>query len=320
MKTMKTCTIVAAAAAGLALGVATAHAQSGTISKAVGGYSFEDAAKEAPTTKKNGKPLTFAIVTHTAGNGFFDPAYVGAKVAADAFGIKLIMLGSEAPVDDIPREIEILNQIAKDPTIDGVIMTTPQVGAYNDIVKKLESRGILVATMNSYDPHALRPQQHQPHRPGCLGGGDRRRRAGRLPRQAQHQGRLDPVPEPDRRRQCRGQQPRHRRLPRGGEGPEGRRPAAGLQGRCRAGQHRHRHRHEQPRQRHRDADRKPQGRGRAVRRQRRGHAGDRRCRRQLKLNGKVCAYGFDLGPQQREQIKTGALTGALGQQPFLQGF
>ena len=41
---------------------------------------------------------------------------------------------------------------------------------------------------------------------------------------------------------------------------------------------------------------------------------------QLKLNNKICSYGFDLGPKQQEQIKTGALTGALGQQPFLQGF
>ena len=70
-----------------------AFAQSGAINKAVGGYSFEDAAKEAPTTKKDGKPLTFAIITHTAGNGFFDPVYVGAQVAANAFGINLITLG-----------------------------------------------------------------------------------------------------------------------------------------------------------------------------------------------------------------------------------
>ncbi len=92
-----------------------AFAQSGAINKAVGGYSFEDAAKEAPTTKKDGKPLTFAIITHTAGNGFFDPVYVGAQVAANAFGINLIRLGSESPVDDIPREIQILNQIVNDP-------------------------------------------------------------------------------------------------------------------------------------------------------------------------------------------------------------
>ena len=69
--------------------------------EAVGGYSFEEAAKEAATTKKDGKPLTFAIITHTAGNGFFDPVYVGAQVAANAFGINLIRLGSEAPIDDI---------------------------------------------------------------------------------------------------------------------------------------------------------------------------------------------------------------------------
>ena len=132
---------VAAAAAAVCLWSFAASAQVGAINKAVGGYSFEDAAKEAPTTRKNGKPLTFAIITHTAGNGFFDPVYVGAQVAANAFGINLIKLGSEAPMDDIPREIQILNQIVNDPTINGVIMTTPQVGAYNDIVKKLEERG-----------------------------------------------------------------------------------------------------------------------------------------------------------------------------------
>jgi simple sugar transport system substrate-binding protein len=145
----------------MALGAAAAFvvsgayaADTGTIAKAVGGYTFEDAAKEAPTTKdfhsKDGK-LTFAIITHTAGNGFFDPVYVGAKVAADAFGINLVMLGSEAPVDDIPREIEILNQIIQDPTIDGLILTTPQVGAYNDIVKHMLDQGIPVATTNSFD-------------------------------------------------------------------------------------------------------------------------------------------------------------------------
>ena len=41
---------------------------------------------------------------------------------------------------------------------------------------------------------------------------------------------------------------------------------------------------------------------------------------QLKKNGEICAFGFDLGPKQQEQIKSGALTGSLGQQPFLQGF
>ena len=41
---------------------------------------------------------------------------------------------------------------------------------------------------------------------------------------------------------------------------------------------------------------------------------------QLNMGDKVCSYGFDLGPKQQEQLKTGALDGALGQQPFLQGF
>jgi simple sugar transport system substrate-binding protein len=41
---------------------------------------------------------------------------------------------------------------------------------------------------------------------------------------------------------------------------------------------------------------------------------------QLKAGGKVCSFGFDLGPSQREQIRQGNLRGSLGQQPFLQGF
>ena len=93
------------ASAVAALTVAGVYAQgSGTISKAVGGYSFEDAAKEAAGTKDfhsaDGQ-LTFAIVTHTAGNGFFDPVYVGARSPATLIGAKILLLGSEAPVDDI---------------------------------------------------------------------------------------------------------------------------------------------------------------------------------------------------------------------------
>jgi len=144
----------------LALGAAAAFAasgalaQSGSIAKAVGGYSFEDASKPADATKNFHSAdghLTFAVVTHTAGNGFFDPVYVGATVAANMIGAKILLLGSESPADDPAREIEILNQIIQDPTLDGLIMTTPQVGAYDDIVKTAEKNGIPVATTNSFD-------------------------------------------------------------------------------------------------------------------------------------------------------------------------
>ncbi|HEX6121297.1 MAG TPA: hypothetical protein VFZ03_17755, partial [Dongiaceae bacterium] len=46
---------------------AGAYAQEGTVAKAVGGYTFEEAAKEAPGTKNFHSAdghLTFAIVTH----------------------------------------------------------------------------------------------------------------------------------------------------------------------------------------------------------------------------------------------------------------
>jgi simple sugar transport system substrate-binding protein len=317
---MRHLAIVAAVTAALAFAGGSARAQSGTISKAVGGYSFEEAAKEAPTTKKNGKPLTFAIVTHTAGGGFFDPAYVGAKVAADAFGIKLIMLGSEAPVDDIPREIQILNQIANDPTIDGVIMTTPQVGAYNDIVKKLESRGVVVATMNSYDP-TLYDRNNISHTgqdaSAAAIGGDalvdclikNKVKGGSILFPSQTT--AGNVEVNNRvtaafRAVVKGLKAANRLQDfKVDAGPdnigidlgmnnlangvvtliESRKDVVGLFG--------------------------PNGAvtpaiGSAI--------------EQLKMNGKICAFGFDLGPQQQEQIKSGALTGSLGQQPFLQGF
>src|SRR5215510_16188331 len=153
-ETMRKLLASASIAAMAALLSASAHAQEGTVAKAVGGYSFEDAAKEKAETKNFHSAdgvLTFAIVTHTAGNGFFDPVYVGATVAANMIGAKVLLLGSESPTDDPAREIEILNQIVQDPNLDGLIMTTPQVGAYNDIVKAAEAKGIPVATTNSYD-------------------------------------------------------------------------------------------------------------------------------------------------------------------------
>ncbi|MEO7221407.1 MAG: substrate-binding domain-containing protein [Devosia sp.] len=124
------------------------------IDKAVGGYSWADAAKENPDTKNFHSAdghLTFAIVTHTAGNGFFDPVYVGATVAGNMIGATILLLGSENPVDDPQRELEILNQIIQDPTIDGLIMTTPQAGAYDDIVRAARANGIPIATTNSFD-------------------------------------------------------------------------------------------------------------------------------------------------------------------------
>ena len=171
------------ALAALFAGGAAAQDAGGSISKAVGGYTCEDAAKESDATKNFHSAdghLTFAIVTHTAGNGFFDPVYVGATVAGNMIGAKLVLLGSEAPIDDIPREIEILNQIIQDPTIDGLILTTPQVGAYNDIVKKHARPGHSGRDDELLRPDDLRPRRHQPHRPECRGGGDRRRGAGQV--------------------------------------------------------------------------------------------------------------------------------------------
>ena len=152
---MKHVISLAAVSAAMSLGISGAYAQSGGVDQAVSGYTWDEAAAAAPETadfhSADGH-LTFAIVTHTAGNGFFDPVYVGAKAAGDMIGATILLLGSESPVDDVTREIEILNQIIQDPTIDGLILTTPQVGAYDDIVKHMLDQGIPVATTNSFDP------------------------------------------------------------------------------------------------------------------------------------------------------------------------
>src|SRR5688572_1864257 len=103
-----------------------ACAQTSGLTQAVGGYSFAEAAEEHPDTKNFHSAdghLTFAIVTQTAGNGFFDPLYVGATTAGNLIGAKILLLGSEASNEDVTRQIEILNQIVRDPTIDGIIMT-----------------------------------------------------------------------------------------------------------------------------------------------------------------------------------------------------
>ena len=311
---------LAALSAIVALSGSAALAQTGALSKAVGGYSFDDAAKEAATTKKDGKPLTFAIVTHAAGGGFFDPAYVGAKVAADAFGIKLIMLGSEAPVDDIPREIQILNQISNDPTINGVILTTPQVGAYNDLVKKLQDRGVAVATTNSFDPTLINragiSHTGQDASAASIGGDalvqcliknnikggsiifPSQTTAGNIEVNNRVTAAFGAVvkglKKADRLKDFRVDAgPDNIGIDIGMDNLtngivsliESRKDVVGVFGANGA---------------------VTPAIGDAI--------------SQLKLNNKICSFGFDLGPKQQEQIKTGALMGSLGQQPFLQGF
>jgi simple sugar transport system substrate-binding protein len=298
-------------------------AQSGSISKAVGGYLFSDAAKEHPDTKNFHSAdghLTFAIVTQTAGNGFFDPLYVGATVAGNMIGAKILLLGSESPNEDVAREIDILNQIVRDPTIDGIIMTTPQVGAYDDIVKAAEAAGIPVATTNSYDGTLLNRSSishtGQDASAAAIAGQalvkclmDRGVESGTivLP-SSSAQGNIEV-----NNRITWAFNAIIRALNDAGKlnsfkvdaGPENtgidinvNDPVNGIVTLF-------------------------ESRGDVV-----GALGGNNlftpaiaeAVAQTKMTGKICAYGFDLGPAQQEALRSGDLTGALGQQPFLQGF
>jgi simple sugar transport system substrate-binding protein len=314
---------MAALAAGVSLLAFSAHAQQGALSKAVGGYSFEDAAKPNPATKdfnsKDGK-LTFAIVTHTAGNGFFDPVYAGALAAANLIGAKVLLLGSESPTDDPAREIEILNQIIQDPTLDGLIMTTPQAGAYNDIVKAAEKKGIPVATTNSFDGTIYNRSSishtGQDASAAAIAGEalvkcllDRGVKSGSI---------LLPNST------AMGNVEVNNRVTSAFNAIVKSLKAAGKLSdfKVDAG----------PENVGVDANMNDpvnsivslfESRGDVVG----AFAGNNvftpalaKAITQMGKTGKICAYGFDLGPAQQEALRSGALTGALGQQPFLQGF
>lgn len=315
-------TLVALSAALTIAGYGSAsYAQN--VNQAVGGYSWEDAAKEAAGTKDFHSAdghLTFAIVTHTAGNGFFDPVYVGATVAGNMIGAKILLLGSESPVDDPARELEILNQIIQDPSIDGLIMTTPQAGAYDDIVKAAEKAGIPVATTNSFDGgiyHRLEiSHTGQDASAAAIAGAamvqclmDKGVTGGSivLPNSTA----MGNVEVNNRVAAAYGAIVSS--LKAAGKldafkvdaGPEG----VGV-----------------------DADPNDpvnaivslfESRGDVVG----AFTGNNvftpalaKAVAQTGMTGKICAYGFDLGPAQQEAIKSGDLTGSLGQQPFLQGF
>jgi simple sugar transport system substrate-binding protein len=316
--------LLGASALALAIGTSgAAMAQSGALAEAVGGYSFEDAVKEAPGTKdfhsKDGK-LTFAIITHTAGNGFFDPVYVGAKLAADMVGANLLMLGSEAPVDDIPRELEIINQAVQDPTIDGFIITTPQAGAYNDIVKGLLDKGIPVATTNSFDGTLYDRSQishtGQDASAAAIGG----EALAKCVLASGVDGGSIIFPSTT----TLGNVEVNNRITAAFTATVATLAVAGKLGNFKvdAG----------PENIGIDVDaNNPVGSVVSLIESRGDVVGVMGANgfvtpaigdavAQLKIGDKVCSYGFDLGPKQQEQIKTGALDGALGQQPFLQGF
>lgn len=320
---MKSNLAFATLALGVALAAGQATAQQGVLSRAVGGYSFDEAAKESPGTKnfnsRDGR-LTLAIITHTAGNGFFDPTHVGAKVAAEAFGINLVMLGSEAPVDDIPRQIQIINQIINDPTIDGVILTKPQAGAYDDFVKRLTERNIPIATTNSFDGSILNcssiSHTGQDASAAAIGG----ELLVRCLLANNVRGGSIVFPNTT----TLGNVEVNNRIRFAFEATVKALNAAG-------------------RLRDFRVDAGPQNIGidvdasnavnsiRTMFESRRDVVGAFTANgfttpamgdaiTQMGQQGKICAFGFDLGPKQQEQIRTGALTGSLGQQPFLQGF
>jgi simple sugar transport system substrate-binding protein len=235
-------------------------------------------------------------------------------------GAKILLLGSESPADDPAREIEILNQIVQDPTLDGLIMTTPQAGAYDDIVRTAEKNGIPVATTNSYDGglyHRLEiSHTGQDASAAAIAGNalaqcliDRNIEKGSIV-----------LPSST----ALGNIEVNNRVTAAYNAIVAALNAAGKLDNFKvdAG----------PENVGVDADPNDpvnaivslfESRGDVVG----AFAGNNvftpalaKAVAQTGMTGKICAYGFDLGPAQQAALESGDLTGALGQQPFLQGF
>ena len=252
----------------------------GSVEKAVGGYSFEDAAKEAPGTKNFHSAdghLTFAIVTHTAGNGFFDPVYVGATVAGNMIGAKILLLGSESPVDDLAARDR--NPEPDRPGSDDRRHDHDDAAGRRLQRHRQDSRGsgIPVATTNSFDPTIYDrdgiSHTGQDASAAAIGGEA-------LAKCVLDKGVDEGLDRASRRQttagQHRGQQPRHRGLQRDRQGAEGRRQARRLQGRRRSGERSaSTPTTERSRSTHRVAVRVARRRGRRLRGQQRLHPGAR---------------------------------------------
>jgi simple sugar transport system substrate-binding protein len=231
-----------------------------------------------------------------------------------------LMLGSEAPVDDIPRELEIINQAVQDPTIDGFIITTPQAGAYNDIVKGLLDKGIPVATTNSFDgtlyDRSFISHTGQDASAAAIGG----EALARCVLASGATGGSIIFPSTT----TLGNVEVNNRITAAFTAAVATLALEGKLGNFKvdAG----------PENIGIDVDANNpvssivsliESRGDVV-----GIMGANGfvtpaigdAVAQLNMGDKVCSYGFDLGPKQQEQLKTGSLDGALGQQPFLQGF
>ena len=263
------------------LGVATAlaclwgsgaSAQSGAINKAVGGYSFEDAAKEAPDHEEERQAAHFRDHHPHRGqrvlrSGLCRRAGRRQRLRhqSDRSGLRSADRRHPARNPDPQPDRQRPDHQRRD----------HDDAAGRRLQRHRQEAGGTRRRRRDHQflrRHAAGPQQHQPHRPGRVGGGDRRRGDRQMPAQEQRQGRLDPVPEHGAGRQYRSEQSRHRGVPGDAEGAEGSQPPAGLQGRRRPEQHRRRRRHRHHRRPDRATDRKPQGRGRPVRTQWRRHA------------------------------------------------
>jgi simple sugar transport system substrate-binding protein len=235
-------------------------------------------------------------------------------------GAKILLLGSESPTDDPAREIEILNQIVQDPTIDGIIMTTPQVGAYNDIVKAAQTAGIPVATTNSFDGTLL-------DRSGISHTGQDASAAA-IAGEALVKCLIDKGIEKGSivlpSSTAMGNIEVNNRVTSAFNAiVKGLKDAGKLEAfKVDAG----------PENTGIDTNPNDPVNGIVTLFESRGDvvgafAGNNvftpalvKAVAQTGMTGKICAYGFDLGPAQQEGIASGDLTGALGQQPFLQGF
>ncbi|MFI6943742.1 substrate-binding domain-containing protein [Streptomyces sp. NPDC050418] len=130
-------------AAGIAAFAAAAVLVAGCSSS--GGKESEDKPSEGGGGKVSGPKLTIGMVTHAGkGDAFWDIVQKGAQAAADKDNVEFLYAS-----DDQAKEQASLVQSYIDKKVDGIVVSLAKPEAMKDVLGKAEDAGIPVITINS---------------------------------------------------------------------------------------------------------------------------------------------------------------------------
>ncbi len=103
------------------------------------------------------KKMTFALVTHEIGSGFFAKHMRAAEEFEERYGVEVLFLAPEQW--NVAEHVNILeNVLSRD--IDGLATTVVDPNAYRDVVDRALAKGIPVVSFNNDDPNGSARQAY----------------------------------------------------------------------------------------------------------------------------------------------------------------